>query len=84
MGMASGASNEDTDKAFGIFCRAYVSWIFWRIHRTYENNSQKPLRPIVLRDANSRLTTLTPRNFVDNRYETNTLIPAFHHENASI
>jgi hypothetical protein len=25
--MISGASNEDTDKAFGVFCRAYVSLI---------------------------------------------------------
>jgi hypothetical protein len=25
VGMTSGASNEDTDKAFGVFCRAYVS-----------------------------------------------------------
>jgi hypothetical protein len=27
VGMTSGASNEDTDKAFGVFCRAYVSLI---------------------------------------------------------
>ena len=27
VGMTSGASNEDTDKAFGVFCKAYVSFI---------------------------------------------------------